>query len=217
MPPRKKPKADGGRVPREAAAPSGLARDAADPARRLYIFDLDDTVVHTSSKVHTDEGALSTWEYARRRGRVSLRADAFREMAGVPTTVRPGPYFQTFLEALDQRSPVAVVTARAAAKEDAAEIMRRVVVAGGRAPEAADAVTTYCCNAPDFPAGGTQEERKAWAVGAFVERHPDAVSVGFSDDDHGNLRAVRELFGRMAQERPGVRFRIYPVEPSRPA
>jgi hypothetical protein len=181
---------------------------------RLCVFDLDDTVVHTSAKIHTEShGPLTTLEYARCRDAATLAPDAFRELLEADCNFRPAPYFDRFLQALDEGGPVAVVTARAMTEGAAAALLSRVALSGGRHQAAADGVAVYRCGAPDFPALGlpTDEERKVWAVRDFLKGHPEARHVEFVDDDPRNLRAVGELFAGLAAERPEARFRALSV------
>jgi hypothetical protein len=183
---------------------------------RLCVFDLDDTIVHTSAKIHTEShGPLTTLEYARCRDAATLGPEAFRELLEADCDFRLAPFFDRFLQALDEGGPVAVVTARAMTEGAAAALLARVVLSGGRHEAAVAAgVAIYRCGAPDFPASGlpTAEERKVWAVRDLLKRHPETHHVEFADDDPRNLRAVGELFAGLEAERPEARFRALGVE-----
>jgi hypothetical protein len=84
----------------------------------------------------------------------------------------------------------------------------------------------YAVTSPGFggrlPGAESAEQRKQLAVRAFVEhiigilgrtregRLRHAVSVGFSDDDPGNVQAVQDYIRtELGREFPGVRFVVY--------
>ena len=72
---------------------------------------------------------------------------------------------------------------------------------------------------PDLPGSENPEEAKQFAIKDFVEHIVDIVSdvglngtisIGFSDDDPGNVKAVEDYISReLAHEFPGVRFVVY--------
>jgi hypothetical protein len=54
------------------------------------------------------------------------------------------------------------------------------------------------CNNKDFSLPGVStEERKISSIAHFISCHPTACSIGFSDDDQGNLHAVGAFFSRI--------------------
>ena len=173
------------------------------------MFDLDDTLVHTDCCIRTSAGRLTTRDYARLRGTVDLSDDAFVEFSDPSCDFSLGPYFGSFVAAIREGSPIAVITARAMRADDMRKLLDRVASRGDCSLQGAK-LQVYCCNEADFPGEGeTLEERKAWAVRNFVQQHPCAVSAGFSDDDATNLSSVASVFNDLQASRPEVKFRVY--------
>jgi hypothetical protein len=176
--------------------------------KRLFCFDFDDTVATTCHRVWTTEGPLSTSEYAAKKFPLHP-SEPFREFHDVDgCDLRPAPFLEVFAQALAVGSPVAVITARANDPEDFRRLVARAAtMAGG---ELHGRVHLYCCNAPSWSLPGkTREERKCAAILDFVSRYPEAVSVGFSDDDPQNILAVQGLFRHLAVTVPHVKWRTY--------
>lgn len=182
----------------------------------LYCFDFDDTLVVSDCRIHTVEGPMSTREFAANKAAlVPGDADPFREFRDVETcSLSPGPFHATFIKALRERQPVAVITARDNPKKDFLRLLSRAAEMGGERLH--DEVHVYCCNNVtewDLP-GETPAERKCAAILDFVGRFPSAASVGFSDDDPHNFTAVCRLFEMLEKTRPGCKWRTYPCGPA---
>jgi len=180
------------------------------PLERLYCFDFDDTIASTNCRIWTVTGPVSTEEYATMKKQPLCRDSPFREFDDVDgCDVRPAPYLATFVEALVEGSPIAIITARDHDPKNFLRLVERAAKMRGAVLH--DRVHLYCCNWPGWALPGrTREERKCAAILDFVGRYPGAVSVGFSDDDPENIRAVRTLFDRLSSEAPHLKWRIYP-------
>lgn len=190
--------------------PSGLSARAPSSMEALYCFDFDDTLVVSNCRVHTVEGPMSTREFATKKAPLASE-DPFREFRDVETcSLSPGPFHATFIKALRERQPVAVITARDNPKKDFLRLLSRAAEMGGECLH--DQVHVYCCNNMtewDLP-GETPAERKCAAILDFVGRFPSAASVGFSDDDPRNFAAVGRLFEMLEKTRPECKWRTYP-------
>jgi hypothetical protein len=158
---------------------------------KLYIFDFDDTIVSTSSRIVASDGkTCSTKEYVHLKHDLVLTSDSFIDLENENCDVKPAKYFDVFIEAVTSGCHVAIVTARSQSKESMTKLINRSFNANF-----GDRVTTYMCNSKDFPhTGFTTEERKISSIAHFISSHPTAKSVGFSDDDPANLNAVRDFF-----------------------
>ena len=175
---------------------------------RLYCFDFDDTVATTGSRIWTTAGPKTTSEYALEKPPLHPERP-FRELEDVDACeLRPAPFLEVFGQALREQSPVAIITARANDPEDLRRLVLRAAQLVGSPLH--DRVHIYCCNSPAWSLpGDTREERKCAAILDFVKSYPQAVSVGFSDDDPQNLRAVHALFQDMSKAAPHVKWRTY--------
>jgi hypothetical protein len=158
---------------------------------KLYVFDFDDTIVSTSSRIVASDGkTFSTKEFVHLKHDIVLTADSFLDFENEDCDVKPAKYFDVFIEAVTSGYHVAIVTARSHSKECMTKLINRSCNANF-----GNQVTTYMCNSKEFPhAGLTTEERKISSIAHFISSHPTAKSVGFSDDDPANLNAVREFF-----------------------
>lgn len=185
------------------------AMDSGSSSRnKLYCFDFDDTVATTGSRIWTVDGPMTTYEYAMKKP-LLCGENPFRELYDVDNCeLMPAPFHACFIKALVDKSPVAIVTARNNDPVDFRRLATRAAVLGGT--NLHEDVYIYCCNSPCWSLPGeTREERKCAAILDFVERYPDAVSVGFSDDDMQNFLAVSALFERLSIEVPRLKWRTY--------
>lgn len=189
-----------------------LATRAGCAMARLYCFDFDDNIVRTNARVWTLDGPKTTAELARSSGDLRLAEDPFREFGPEHVDacqILPGPFLSTLGRAIDEGSPIAVISARALKEDD----FRRLVARAARqllGRELHNQVRLYCCNREDWSLPGEDAAaRKCAAVAHFLSEHPGAVSIGFSDDDPKNLAAMRGLFAGLAVVRPDLRCRVY--------
>ena len=187
------------RVRALAAAPMPEA------AKRIYAFDFDDTIVHTDARIRTYHGPMSTAQYAvvPAAGAV-LRADAFAEFAWWRRcSLRPARYFDVFMEALDARAPVLVISSRDHSQKDFRALLRRTAALGGRCLHAN--VYGMCVNhkraRERYGRDTSAPERKVRALKDMLTRFPRSWPVGFSDDDAKNLAAMRKGFRRGRRRR----------------
>ena len=188
-------------------------RPAAMASSRLYGFDLDDNVLATSACIRTQEGRLSTRDYAEKRAHVSLARDAFVEFAEVETcTMRAAPCLPVLARALEEGSPVAIITARSNTEDELRRLLERA--SGLGLPALHSAVHVYCCNSEEFAERfraetASVEDRKCLALRDFLARYPSAASLGFSDDDWRNLATVSRLFRELQVSHPDLKCRLY--------
>ena len=187
---------------------------------RLYSFDLDDNLVTTDSCIRTDKGRIPTREYAAVRGTVRLAEDAFVELRKVDCCeLVAAPCLSVLERAVEDGSPIAVVTARDNSAAEMRRLLGRALAELGKVklPEG-DAVRFYCCNSKEFleafeAEGKSIEERKCLALKDFLTHHPDATSIGFSDDDEANLRTAGTFFESLGAERPELKCALYEATP----
>lgn len=177
-------------------------------ARRLYVFDFDDTIATTGHRIWTTAGPMSTSEYAAKKEPLHPM-EPFREFDDVDgCDLKPAPYLGVFGKALSDGSPVAIVTARANDPEEFRRLVARAAAMTGA--KLHEQVHIYCCNTPTWALpGDSREDRKCAAILDFVAKYPRAVSVGFSDDDPGNLQAVQKLFRALSHASPQIKWRTY--------
>jgi hypothetical protein len=179
---------------------------------KLYCFDYDDTLASTDTKIWTLDGPLSTSEFARNLS-APLERNPFRDFEGSHVddcVLSPAPYLEAFAQALKEGSPVAIITARAHDEESFRRLVLRTAKMAG-AEEVHEKLHLYCCGSPSWPFGGkNREDRKCAAILNFLSLYPSAESVGFSDDDPGNIDAVSALFSELEVRRPWTKYRIYP-------
>lgn len=175
----------------------------------LYCFDFDDTIVVSSSRIWTEQGPLTTEEYAATRAPL-CPVDPFREFRDVEAcTLEPGPFHHVFIRALVSKAPVAIITARDHDSSDMRTLITRAARLGG-AELHAD-VHMYCCSSPDWALdGSTRPARKCAAILDFVSKYPEARSVGFSDDDPENCSAVTALFQVMQKRYERTKWKVFP-------
>lgn len=182
-------------------------------ASRLYGFDLDDNVVTTSACIRTALGRLSTRDYADQRAKVELAHDAFVEFSEVDTcTVQAAPCLPVLAKALEDGSPVAIITARSNTEAELRRLLERATPLG--LPSLHGAVHVYCCNSEEFAERfkaetASVEERKCIALRDFLSQYPSAASLGFSDDDSRNLQTVARLFRELTRSHPALKCRLY--------
>jgi hypothetical protein len=192
-----------------------LDDDVKSGKAKLYCFDFDDNIVRTDSKVWTLDGPKTTAELASHHsgnGDLRLAEEAFREFSAdhVDTCkITPGPFLSTLGRAIDEVSPIAIISARSMKEGD----FRRLVARATRellGRELHDCVHIYCCNQNDWPFPGKgAAERKCAAVVHFLLQYPQAISIGFSDDDPKNLSAMRGLFAGLSVARRDLHCRVY--------
>ena len=180
------------------------------PGHRLYIFDLDDNLLSTSCCVLTTEGRrISTKDYACLRDVVSCSTNSFDEFKDVVTcAVSQSICFPVFKCALRAGHPIAIVTARSNCSEDIRFLLGRVVPASDIVK--LSRLFIYCCgdvSNPLFSGVSRSEDRKALAVEHFIDLHPQAKTIGYSDDDRANIRKIGILFEKFVEE--GLRCYIY--------
>lgn len=181
---------------------------------KLYSFDFDDTVVVTNSRIWTTEGPKTTAELASLSSHVKLDANPFREF-GADTidtcTIAPGPYLHRLAEALNEKSPIAIISARSLTAVNFRRLLERATLELLNKP-LHDKMHFYSCNSPDWDLPGSDDaafSRKCAAVVHFTTLYPEATSIGFSDDDPKNLIAMRGLFAGLQVMRPDLRYHIY--------
>lgn len=177
--------------------------------RRLYCFDFDDTLVTTDARIWTVDGPMSTREYAAKKKEL-FSDNPFREFDDVDSCkITPVAFYDVFIQALRNESPIAIITARDNNPIDFKRLVSRAAALSGG--ELHERVHLYCCNSPNWSLPGkTREERKCAAILDFVAQYPNAVSVGFSDDDPQNYHSVRLLFERLSLSNPQLKWRTYP-------
>lgn len=174
-------------------------------AGKLYVFDFDDNVAVTNATIRTQQGRISTAAYAMASpGSLSLREDAFVEFTRWRTcTLVPGPFFDTFVRALEEKAPVAVISARSHNQKEFRKLLRRTAKLGGQQLNCN--VTGYCVNN-----GGIRKRYgkimqtaglKVKVLRDFLKRYPRSWSLGFSDDDPKNLRVMRKALRQECQSR----------------
>jgi hypothetical protein len=148
--------------------------------------------------VRTTRGFLTTKQYAQvNLATVRLRQDAFFEFQDIQCSLQPAPYFKKFIEALQQGSPVIVISARALEHSLFRKLVSRAAALGGERLSAN--VQVVCANSKQSLRryGRLNKDvmaRKVAILKDFIQRHPRGKSVGFSDDDPKNLRAVQQAF-----------------------
>jgi hypothetical protein len=187
--------------------------DAKTCKTKLYCFDFDDNIVHTDSKVWTLDGPKTTAELASHHHHPArLAEEAFREFSAdhIDTCkIAPGPFLNTLGRAIDEMSPIAIISARGMKESD----FRRLVARSTRellGRELHDFVHIYCCNRDDWSLPGKEAAaRKCAAVVHFLLQYPQAISIGFSDDDPKNLIAMRGLFAGLTVVRRDLHCRVY--------
>lgn len=181
--------------------------------RKLYGFDLDDNVLATNACIRTQEGRLSTRDYAEKRAHVALATDAFVEFAEVETcSIRAGPCLPVLAQALQEGSPVAIITARSNTEDELRRLLVRTTALG--LPSLHSAVHLYCCNSEEFTErfraqAASLEDRKCLALRDFLAHYPSAASLGYSDDDCRNLTTVSRLFRELQTSHPQLKCRVY--------
>ena len=192
-----------------------------DPARpiRLYCFDFDDTIATTDVRVWTVNGPVSTASFALQKTPNLSTSDPFREFDNIDGCVlSAAPCTHKFREALLLRQPIAIVTARANDPQQFRRLVERAALELCGVAALPGLVHIYCCNWPGWSLGGaSRQERKCRAVIDFLYRYPQAISVGFSDDDVSNLDVMEQLFERFRSECPQVKFRTYSAAPASPS
>jgi hypothetical protein len=162
---------------------------------KLYAFDFDDNIAITDAQIRTTHGAYSTAAYATAaKASLVLRKDAFADFAKWRRCrIEPGPFFETFLRALDERAPVVVISARSHNQREFRALLKRVAALGGRRLNRN--VRGFCVNN-----AGTRNlhgktlsaaELKVRVLRRFLRGRPKSWSLGFSDDDPSYLRAMR--------------------------
>lgn len=162
---------------------------------KLYAFDFDDNIAVTDARIRTTGGALSTAAYATAiKGSFALQKDAFIDFAKWRRCrIKPGPFFDTFLRALDERAPVVVISARGHNQREFRALLKRAAALGRRRLNSN--VSGFCVN----NAGVRNLHGKTLSVSDlkvkvlrhFLKGRPRSWSLGFSDDDRSNLRAMR--------------------------
>jgi hypothetical protein len=193
--------------------------EGSQSGKKLYCFDFDDTLVYTDSYIRASDGSiLSTTRYAKDKPPLDP-TDPFGDFRNVETVrLMKGPCYSKFVRAVEEGSPISVVTARDNKTSQFMGLMRRVasLEEGLRLDESR--VSLYLCNGDDF-VGLLPEScrmdltaRKALALRHFMSLHPDHRSLGFSDDDPKNLESVGRLFVELRREHPEKTFKLYPVE-----
>lgn len=191
-------------------------RDKDSSKTKLYCFDFDDTVCQTDSRVWTEDGPKTTAELASLSTlggeEVRLADRAFREFAADyidSCQIIPGPFLDTLGRAIDEGSPIAIVSARSMKEDDFRRLVGRAVQELlGR--ELHEHVHLYCCNREDWTLPGKEAPaRKCAAVAHFLLQYPQAASIGFSDDDPKNLAAMRGLFAGLKVVCPDLHCRVY--------
>lgn len=177
-------------------------RASAAPANKLYIFDFDGNIVYTDNYILTACGRrVSACEFAT--GDYKTGARSFDDFQRLEITTTPGPSFGAFRRAVEDGSPIGIVTARDHPPEIFKEfILKRMMTAHGLATDTCNRVVVHTVNSKEFqeefkiPSGMSTGERKKIAIVDIVERSPGRVAVGFSDDDPKNLGPVREVFDK---------------------
>jgi ATPase subunit of ABC transporter with duplicated ATPase domains len=161
---------------------------------KLYVFDFDDTIVSTSSRIIASDGkTFSTKQFVHVKHLITLSKDAFLDLENIDCEVKPAKYFDEFRGAVHAGHHVAIVTARSNSKESMIKLINRSCNV-----HIGDRVKLYMCNNKKISLpGATTEERKISSIAHFISCHPTACSIGFSDDDHMNLHAVGDYFSRI--------------------
>lgn len=180
---------------------------------KLYCFDFDDNIVKTDCMIWTVDGPRSTSDLAKADSSLQLADKPFREFGpdNVNTCkIAPGPFLSTLRRALEDGSPIAIVSARSLNEEDFRKLLLRCTTQLLGIDVLHDHVHLYCCNCEEWALPGKEApSRKCAAVAHFLLKYPKAVSIGFSDDDPKNLAAMRGLFAGLSVVRPDLQCKVY--------
>ena len=173
--------------------------------RKLYAFDFDDNIAATDACIRTSQGRISTAAYAgARAGAHTLLADAFVEFTRWRACkLSRGPFFDTFLRALDEKAPVVVISARSLNQRDFRALLRRAAALATKRLNGK--VQAFCVNnartRTRFGAHLCTADLKAKILLHFLKRRPMSWSLGFSDDDPVNLKAMRKALRLVSARR----------------
>lgn len=186
-------------------------------AKRIYIFDWDDNVCCLPTRVHMLKGgepfACPTRDFAAALAAShQLAPEAFRDF-GCPArftehmgAAQRGPAFAKFMEAADAGHPTAVVTARSLSAAQMKDAIAASLLHPDRHGAFFERLRVFPVSAEGFaeahglPGEASTGTRKQAAVDRFLREQAEAAApgerwtVGFSDDDAGNLAALRAFF-----------------------
>ena len=172
---------------------------------KIYAFDFDDNIAVTDARIRTTKGHINTAVYAKKRPPPhTLRRDAFVEFSRwQKCTLKPGPFHEKFLHALDERAPIAIISARNLNQKDFRKLVRRVAALGDRRLHGD--VSCVCVNnigvRRRFGLQLSAEELKAAVLKDFIRAYPSHWSLGFSDDDPRNLDTIRTALRSLSKTR----------------
>jgi hypothetical protein len=184
----------------------------------LYTFDFDDNICTTPQCIRTVSGRVSTKDYAILRPSLQLAEDAFVELSDEALSQEPinyirAPSWSKFVEALKEKQPVAIVTARANSETAMRQFVNKITNIEGLVLHGNTHI--YCCNSKEFELLFEIDPltpvptRKALALQHFISQYSSCSSVGYSDDDLNNVQAIQELFETLKCSYTNIKFRTY--------